>query len=259
MSFTLKCSYFENLHKAIDKLPLEALNRVIPVDMEDFTHMSVINKPLKPIASVPNLIYLDKCQIKALKTIMNSNFCKASVLVIGSFGSGKTRLLARTAYQILQQDRNSCVLICAHHQTSADTFIDNYFGKMYENGWCPKPLRLIPNENYKADPKYYIYYRTAKNLFNHELQKTHLVVTTFLTSLHLIDRVQNRFFTHVLLDEGAQSQEPESIAPLCLANSNTTNNSQTNLYNGSNSLSGNEVDSLFICYYLISCTEIFFH
>ena len=132
VSFTLKWSYFENLHKAIDKLPLEALNRVIPVDMEDFTHMSVINKPLKPIASVPNLIYLDKYQTKALKTIMNCNSCKAPVLVIGSFGTGKTRLLARTAYQILQQDRNSRVLICAHHQTSADTFIENYFGKMYE-------------------------------------------------------------------------------------------------------------------------------
>ena len=221
VSFTLKWSYFENLHKAIDKLPLEVLNRVIPVAVEDFTHMFVIDKPLKPIASLPNLIHLDKCQNKALKTIMNCKSCTAPVLVIGSFGTGKTRLLARTAYQILQHDCNSRVLICAHHQTSADTFIESYFGKMYEKGWCPKPLRLIPNENYKANPEYNIYYCTARNLFNHELQRTHLVVTTFLTSLHLIDRVQNGFFTHILLDEGAQSREPESIAPLCLANWNT--------------------------------------
>ena len=48
-----------------------------------------------------------------------------------------------------------------------------------------------------------------------------IVVSTFLISLHLVDVLGRNFFTHILIDEGAQAQEPESIAPLCLANGQT--------------------------------------
>ena len=224
VSFTLKWSYFDRLHDALNKLSTEVLERIMPVDANEFTDAFVFENRLTlkhPIHCVSDLIQLDSTQMRALTTIFNCECDKAPVLVIGSFGTGKTRLLARTAYQILQCDRNSRVLICAHHQSSADAFIENYFGKMHANGWYTKALRLVPTPNYNCNPVYALHYSTSKKLSKERLEKVHLVVTTFSTSLHLFGNVHKGFFTHILLDEGAQSREPESIAPLCLADRNT--------------------------------------
>ena len=221
VSFTLKWSYFDNLHKAIDQLPLEVLNRIVPVCKDDFTHTSLSVKLCQPDSK---LIQLDDCQMKALATIMNCDFRKSPVLVIGSFGTGKTRLLARAAWQILVDNCDSRVLICAHHQSSADSFINKYFGMMSREIWC---FRVIPKESYKSRQEYKQYkshYITANEICIQQPKKTRLVVTTLLTSLHLFDCIRRGDFpefTHILLDEGAQTREPESIAPLCLANSRT--------------------------------------
>ena len=48
-----------------------------------------------------------------------------------------------------------------------------------------------------------------------------VVVTTLLSGLNLKYTVGDKFFTHILLDEAAQSREPEAVAPLCMANQNT--------------------------------------
>jgi len=42
-----------------------------------------------------------------------------------------------------------------------------------------------------------------------------------MTSLHLSEFLPLEFFTHILLDEGAQTREPEVIAPLSMAGKNT--------------------------------------
>ena len=39
--------------------------------------------------------------------------------------------------------------------------------------------------------------------------------------LHLRDLFSPGFFTHILMDEGAQAREPEAVAPLCLATKDT--------------------------------------
>ena len=223
VTFTLKWSYFDNLHKAIDHLPSKVIDRIVPVYKEDFTLNSVsVNLPRPDF----DFMELDDCQKKALATIMNCRSDKSPVLVIGSFGTGKTRLLARAAWQILMNDCNTRVLICAHHQSSADAFIKKYFGirKMPRKIWC---FRIMPNESYKSRQEYKQYqshYITAGEIFKQRPETTRLVVTTLLTSLHLFDYIRKGYFpefTHILLDEGAQTREPESIAPLCLANSNT--------------------------------------
>ena len=234
ITFVLKYSYFDRLHRAIDNLPTDVIDKIIISGKDDFTSNEVMKSlppPVPPIKCVSRIVQLDlplgqnqtlpSPQMRALTTIMNCESHKAPVLIIGSFGTGKTRLLARTAYQILRHNHNSRVLICAHHQASADAFIECYFGNMYANGWYTKALRLIPNGNYNYDPMYSVHYSTSKKISNKRLEEIHLVVTTFSTSLHLLDRVHKGFFTHILLDEGAQTREPESIAPLCLADRNT--------------------------------------
>ena len=162
-------------------------------------------------------------QMYALYKIINSDCSKAPVLVVGSFGTGKTRVLARAAYQILHNDSEAKVIVCAHHQASADSLIENYFGKMIRAGWYwGKPLvRIIPNIKYLDRKEYPEYYKTVKQVQSMNKRSLKLVVTTFSTSVHLFKHLGQNHFTHILLDEGAQTREPETIAPICLANENT--------------------------------------
>lgn len=214
--FILKYSYFARLHQAIDNLPDSVISRLVPVDASTFKftrHVSVLQDN-------PDIMSLEYSQNKALEAIMKCRSSKAPVLVIGSFGTGKTRLLARAAFEILETDDWSRVLICAHHQHSADSIITDYFAKIDDQAWSACEIfRLMHGSNYRYDSAYEEYYGTREDFYQRK-REIRLVVTTFSTSLHLLKCARD-FFTHILLDEGAQSREPESVAPLCLADNNT--------------------------------------
>ena len=236
VTFVLKYSYFDRLHRAIDQLPEEVLKKIIPDSEFDFTHPADINSDFKKksymIPCIQEFVVLDKKekqlfpnpQMLALRKIITSDSSKAPVVVVGSFGTGKTRVLARAAYQILFNNRQAKVLVCAHHQASADSLVENYFGRMIDSGWkCRNLIRLIP-PSYLHQVKfleYQKYYMTIGKLHKLNKKSISLVVTTFSTSLHLSEYLGKNHFTHILLDEGAQTREPETIAPLCLANKNT--------------------------------------
>ena len=224
VTFVLKFSYFDRLHRALDSLPLAVLNRLMPSDPCHFSDVVLNDEDIPlPIKCVRDIVKLEYSQRKALKSIMSCEANKAPVLIIGSFGTGKTQLLARAAYQILRQNRKNRILICAHHQRSADTFMANYFSKMIDSGWyCGKVVRLVPIGYHppSACLEYYVTIGDIKYSRN-QLQKISLIVTTFSSSLNLFGVVPKGFFSHILLDEGAQTREPESIAPLCLADDNT--------------------------------------
>ena len=208
VKFKLKYSYFNRLHKAIDNITPEVLKRIMPKHSSDFT--DYCSSHTENDASDPKKkhdINLGKSQLQALQVIQSCNSSKAPVLVIGSFGSGKTRLIARTAYEILQENPESCVLVCAHHQSSVHNFKRYYF-KYLTKASNSKLICLTPGFRWNE--------KITKELSNYNL-----IVATFSTSLYLIEYLSKGHFTHVLLDEGAQAREPETIAPLCLANENT--------------------------------------
>ena len=237
VTFVLKYSYFDRLHRAIDQLPEEVLEKIMPDSVFNFTPPVTIDSDFKSymIPCVEEFVTLDKReenrfipnpQMHALHKIINSNSSKAPVLCVGSFGTGKTRVLARAAYQILFNNRQAKVLVCAHHQASADSLVENYFGRMIDSGWqCRNLIRLIPPSylHQVTFLEYQEYCMTMEDLKLRRVNKKSLslVVTTFSTSLHLLKYPGKNHFTHILLDEGAQTREPETIAPLCLANKNT--------------------------------------
>ena len=222
VTFVLKFSYFDRLHRALENLSQDLIKRLMPSNPCQFSTMVSDEDVPPPIKCVIDIVRLEYSQRRALASIMSCEANKAPVLVIGSFGTGKTQLLARAAYQILREDRNNKILICAHHQHSADTFMTNYFSKMINSGWYSgKVIRLVPNWFYDAPLNCEQYYASVKHSCFNNLNKISIIVTTFLTSLHLIDVVPKGFFTHILLDEGAQSREPESVAPLCFADIDT--------------------------------------
>ena len=171
-------------------------------------------------------------QLNALKTIALCPARSPPILINGSFGSGKTRVLAIAANYITEMATEPArVLVCAHHQVSADTFTETYFGEMVMNrkhSWQVRFIRLTSSNYHVRSDKYskfYInFYHLHKEVRSGGLS-THsgnlVIATTFLTALRLRDLFRPGFFTHILLDEGAQSREPEAIAPLSLASSGT--------------------------------------
>ena len=208
VKFKLKYSYFNRLHKAIDNIAPEVLKRIMPKHSSDFT--DYCSSHIENDASDPKKkhdINLGKSQLQALQVIQSCNSSKAPVLVVGSFGSGKTHLIARAAYEILQENPESHVLVCAHHQSSVHNF-EKYYFKHLTKASNSKLIRLTPGFRWNE--------KITKELPNYNL-----IVATFSTSLYLIEYLPKGHFTHVLLDEDAQVREPETIASLCLANENT--------------------------------------
>ena len=215
VQFILKHSHFQNLHESLDNVNSRIIDCLIP------------SNPQQEQVSLPRVHYpdedflwLDKeYQLLALKKMMACDN-SAPFLLTGPFGTGKTRVLATTAINFLKRSGNR-VLICTSHLHSADAYIDNYFGPMKEKNTLPRnvsPIRLV-SDHYKYKGKYN---RLFKNCYNQKdlIKRSRLVITTFLTALRLI-KLRVKCFTHILIDEGAQTCEPEAIAPLGLADDNT--------------------------------------
>ena len=222
--FELKYSYFDRLHEAVDLLSHCTIQRLIPVDASWFSCPDE-NPPLFLSNRYKEFLSLDHGQLKALQMIVYAE-PKAPAIVVGSFGTGKTQVLAQAAFQILvaKYDKNPRVLICAHHQASANVFLTKYFGPMKELGWRVSIARMIMFGRVREiDERYRQYCKTslyvAKNL-----SRIQLVVTTFANCLHLAKLLKgsaDRWFTHILIDEGAQTREPEAIAPLFMCGPKT--------------------------------------
>ena len=217
--FILKHSYFKNLHSSLDRISLKMISCLIP-------HWLQSEQGKFPQTPHPNVecLWLDKeYQLLALKKMMACDN-SAPFLLTGPFGTGKTRVLATAAINFLKSPTNH-VLICTSHLQSADAYIDSYFGPIFEENKMPnnaKPIRLIGTDyNYSGKDQYSYLVKTAHNpLDKKEIKRSRLIITTFLTAPQLI-YLRVMHFTHILIDEGAQTREPEAIAPLGLADDNT--------------------------------------
>ena len=223
INFELKHQYFYRLHYAVDHLAREVIEKLT------LTKVILKKNHNKSCISAPRFecIDLDVGQMKALRVILASN-PDIPILIAGPFGTGKTRLLARAAYEI-SKDKNSHILICAHHQASVDTFVGKYFGPMKKdkgNPWDVNMIRVIPNDSYHSKTKqnYKHIFKCVHNLCSNDLLRNRIVITTLGIAQKLFFHLPERrkgFFTHILIDEGAQTREPETVSPLCLAEKNT--------------------------------------
>ncbi len=220
--FELKHSYFGRLHKALLHLPRHAVLRLNPT-MDELTMPKPDPSRYYHSKEPPHEnLQLDESQKKALHVILNATH-EFPILLAGPFGTGKTRLLARAAYDILKK-KNSRVLICAHHQTSADTFVE-IFGKIiadFYEPWYEEVIRVLPEGSYRSSAysKYRNLFESIGNITEERFEKCRLVITTLGTAPRLffkIPRGKRYFFTDILIDEGAQTREPETIGPLSLA------------------------------------------
>ena len=218
VKFMLKHSYFANNHRSLEHLIPSVLSKLVPrkEDLE-LSLKAISHIPMPPI----ELLSLDKeYQFIALKKILGCS-SNAIFLVTGPFGTGKTRLLATAAYNILKQP-NTRVLICTSHIQSADSYIYDYFSPMFKSNLLQgiTPVRLISGGRFSPNPDHEFDFIPDGGRPVQDLLQSRLVVTTLFLTLRLQSH-KPQPYTHILIDEGAQTREPEAVAPLSLADSHT--------------------------------------
>ena len=223
--FEVKHSYFNGLHRSINQISKESIKRIIPSISDDFEEGLDLSRIPKSPFSVNKL---DEFQFRALK-IMAFSRSTAPVLVPGPFGSGKTRLLSIASEYFItnakEESKRCRILLCCHHQDSADIFMNDYFNEMLEdeeNPWQVEVIRIVSLSHKRSAGQHSMLLYKFKESADQHLKKRYLViVTTFMTALQLSDILPPGFFTHILIDVGAQAREPECIAPLCMADKST--------------------------------------
>ena len=225
VSFKLKHSYFNNLKRSLDRLHPDIIQRLTP-HYQSFQchqpnlHMGATHPMYKPYEKL-----CSPDQLKALRTITLSPSSGPPVLIAGPFGTGKTRVLAVAVQFLFEQPTSSFVrvLVCTQQRMSADNFLETFLNLQQIRNVGFADAFLLRDYGFHT-PKLKKYYRNVQSIQHQLLRHPHprtLIVTTCLTAPRLASFLQRDFFTHILIDEGAQMREPEAVAPLCLANSNT--------------------------------------
>jgi len=221
VEFELKHRYFDSLHTAVEQLSSEVIARIMPQEQEFMaSHLQV-----------PDLHEYSDCsedQLYALQAIAACPSNGPPILVAGAFGTGKTHILAAASHFIIFQGKSSKksarVLVCTQQRASADTFLECCLKLM-------KPqvgeIYLIRDYGYKK-PNLRRWYCTMSEFESYYTERSSycnrsnfLIITTCLTALRFAKFLPRGFFTHILLDEGAQTREPEGVAPLSMAGRNT--------------------------------------
>ena len=218
--FLIKHEYFQNLHQAIDNIPPLMIQKLFP-------SVSTLQKNLQKsyvcdYSSILQLPFLpDKLQCKAIYSMLSVS-AEAPFLLVGPFGSGKTHVLACAAAAIVKEDPNAKVLIATHHNKLANIFVSKYFGTPESTISLPPtvaPIRIVTKDLSDDLEKPYFVRFDDPTITKELLDERRIVVTTFLTAMYFAstEKVPRGYFSHILIDEGAQSREPETIAPLIFA------------------------------------------
>ena len=215
VKFELKHSYFSNLQDSVDRISDEMITKIVP-NPTSFQHSIHAD-----VSNYENVCSPD--QLGALKAIAS---CPSGppVVITGPFGTGKSYLLAvATSYFFHESKDRHCsarILVCTQQRASADSFMTMYRTRKEEETLCI--IRSYGSQDRDLKDFYWSvddFRRISSTAYC--TQRNILAVTTCLTARSLARFVPAGFFTHILIDEGAQMREPEAIAPLSMADPHT--------------------------------------
>ncbi|XP_064395058.1 uncharacterized protein LOC135342289 isoform X2 [Halichondria panicea] len=209
VKFMLKHSYFQNLKSCVSKAAVPIIHKIVP-NPRTFSQ--------EPIDIQINLKrYKTLCspdQLDALQAILTCSPQGPPNIIVGSFGTGKTRILAMAASCFFTEARvkqqPARILVCTQQRESVDNFYDHYQNLMAGKEDDIEVI-ILKDRGFKHFDSRFL-----------GMQQNHLVMSTCMMVHELVRDLGDRFFTHILIDEGAQMREPEAIAPLSLAHPGTT-------------------------------------
>ena len=212
---------FQYMHSAIDNV---SINHVFPLH----------NPPERQEWTVDKYQGLTREQSVALSKMIESSE-GPPVLLLGPFGSGKTRTIAHAIIQLyedMKRRRNfdKRILICTHSNSAADHYIEDFIDPylVKENFTHPVLIRVNWELRYTASVSATVlkYCEVRNGKFvqprKEDIEKHTIVISTLVTAnvLHEIG-VEKGFFTHIFIDEAAQAMEVEALIPLVLTGEKT--------------------------------------
>ncbi|KAK4872883.1 hypothetical protein RN001_014912 [Aquatica leii] len=213
-------------HYAIDKM--SDLKLIFP---QTYIEPLIPWSPMKQWGDVDNRLNLkQKEAVIAITTSFSTPL--PPILIIGPFGTGKTFTLAQAIKQ-LSKNPEAKVLICTHSNSAADLYIKDYLHPYVEDGHKEaKPLRIYYQKRWVVTvhptvQKYCLIQESGgARMFLaptfEDIEKHRIIVVTLSTSMYLSNLgIPQGYFSHILLDEAAQTMECEAIMPLSLADRNT--------------------------------------
>ncbi len=226
--FELKHSYFETLQRSVTSVPVSAISKIML--KQSGIHMECLKPKIRGKCKYDILEVDEAGQLRALKAIVEQP-SNLPIVISGPFGSGKTRVIARAVYEIvnesLQNNTPVKILVCAHHYNTTITYVETYFRHAFAKHRRIKVIRIgrmsdVSRSNVSTFSKYDF----NQYVLRGEYDQTDcvVVVATYMTSINISESLNRRAscqFTHVFLDEAAQPREPEAIASLCATNSST--------------------------------------
>jgi hypothetical protein len=225
IEFEVKHHYFDVLHKAVVIVPQSMIKKILPT-RNDVMPLKQLDFKLSNKCSHKALNVNENEQFHALKVILQSS-PKIPIIISGSFGTGKTRVLARAAFEIINIGlvhihQHTRILICAHHPITIDCI-----SKLLEQAcYSTNGVNLVKiTRNYRVISSNFIHsdllqFKKDINNGKYAASPVTVIMTTYVTSLQ-IAQMQPFQFTHIFLDEAAQVREPEAIAALLLGNTST--------------------------------------
>ena len=181
-------------------------------------------------------------QSRAVATVVNENYGPVPYIISGPPGTGKTKTMVELALQLVAKQKNAHLLICAPSDPAADTLVQRLSKHL-------KPAQLLrinsPARNFPEVPTSVLPFCFVDDgMFSlppfAELMRKLIVVTTcrdadilvrtritnndlycFQQNLHAAihpnttpKRLKSLHWTGLLIDEAAQSTEPEALIPL---------------------------------------------
>ena len=221
--FEINHKYFDDLHNAIDSLSPDAISKILPDKslLPQCTTGKHLNSHEK--AAIRSFTLDTDYQMNALKRMISSD-PRVPFLVLGPFGTGKTHILAAAVSALLRNPENR-ILVCTHQNQSANSI---YHSLLYHSReYSHTIMRLVPNEQaalYISRGREGVVLMRDVEISDILYQKR-VIVTTFLTATHLKQKEafihKPLIFSHILIDEGAQTREPEAIGALAVAKPET--------------------------------------
>ncbi len=225
VKFVSNQSYFKHLKSCVSKAVIPMIQKIVPIDRtftQDIIDVGIDLKPYETLCS-PDQLY-------ALEAILTCSPRGPPNIIVGPFGSGKTRLLAMAASCFFAeariQQQPARILVCTQQRESVDNFYDHYQNLMAGKKEDVEVIILRDRgfKHFGTDEKNV--YKTIQSFLSYQrfldVQQNHLVMSTCMMVRELVKYIGDQFFTHILIDEGAQMREPEAIAPLSLAHPDTT-------------------------------------
>ena len=217
--FEINHKYFDGLHKAIDGLNQDTVSKLLPKQsiMQHCETGRQLTKTEKD-AIKPSPID-SEYQMNAIERMISSD-SRVPFLVIGPFGTGKTHILTASVSALLC-DSKSRILVCAHQHQCANGIYQILYKKFGH-----QIMRLVPNEqgiHHIVEGREGVALMQSVRENPRVLHQKRVIVTTFLTATNLpqLELVNVLHFSHIMIDEGAQTREPEALGALAIAKPET--------------------------------------